>query len=210
MENKRRTQVERSAATRAALIAAARELWAARGYGDVGYGDVGTPEIAAAAGVTRGAMYHQFADKSALFAAVVDAVEADVTARLVRDLAASQPPTAAAALHRSVDVWLTASEDREVRQIVLLDGAAVLGWDALRDVALKYALGLTEELLSAAMAEGRLERRPVRPLAHVLIGAFDEAALYAATATDRDAARAEIADALHALVDGLLIPDGSE
>lgn len=77
MESKRRTQEERSAATREALIAAARKLWGLRGYADVG-----TPEIASAAGVTRGAMYHQFADKAALFREVVEVVEQDVMARM--------------------------------------------------------------------------------------------------------------------------------
>src|ERR1700750_1967366 len=76
MEIKRRTQEERSAATRDALIAAARALWGQRGYTEVG-----TPEIATAAGVTRGAMYHQFADKAALFLAVVAAVEQAVARR---------------------------------------------------------------------------------------------------------------------------------
>src|SRR4051812_35153871 len=84
MEIKRRTQTERSAATRGALVAAARRLWSARGYAAVG-----TPEIAAEAGVTRGAMYHQFADKAALFLAVAEAVETDVTTRLGEFVVAS-------------------------------------------------------------------------------------------------------------------------
>ena len=78
MESKGRTQEQRSAATRQALVAAGRRLWAERGYAEVG-----TPEIAAAAGVTRGAMYHQFADKADLFLAVAEAVEQDVMTRLV-------------------------------------------------------------------------------------------------------------------------------
>src|SRR6478672_5946262 len=86
MESKGRTQEQRSAATRRALVAAARRLWAARGYAEVG-----TPEIAAAAGVTRGAMYHQFADKAALFLAVVEAVEQEVMARLAAGVGASAP-----------------------------------------------------------------------------------------------------------------------
>src|SRR5271156_6260471 len=84
MEIKRRTQEQRSAATRDALISAARTLW-----GERGYGEVGTPEIATTAGVTRGAMYHQFADKAALFREVVEVVEQDVMARMAAVVASS-------------------------------------------------------------------------------------------------------------------------
>src|SRR5215208_5703540 len=100
MEIKRRTQADRSAATRAALIAAGRKLWSERGYAAVG-----TPEIAALAGVTRGAMYHQFADKAALFSAVAETVEGDVTAQLGDHVAASGAGDPATALHAAVDGW---------------------------------------------------------------------------------------------------------
>jgi AcrR family transcriptional regulator len=199
MEHKRRTQSERSATTRGALVAAARRLWADRGYAAVG-----TPEVAAEAGVTRGAMYHQFADKAALFGAVAEAVEADLTRRLARDVAASGPADAAAALHAAADAWLAACEEPEVRQVLLLDGPVVLGWDGLRDITLRHGLGMTEELLRAGMDAGQLASGPTRPLAHVLIGALDEAALYVATAEDRAAARDEVARVLHALLDGLI------
>src|SRR3954452_11958245 len=101
MEVKRRTQAERSATTRAALIDAARRLWAERGYADVG-----TPEIAKEAGVTRGAMYHQFADKATLFAAVVDAVDGDVTQRIAERVATSGAADPGAALRAATDAWL--------------------------------------------------------------------------------------------------------
>src|SRR6201996_7658054 len=108
MENKRRTQAERSAATSAGLKAAARRLWAQRGFADVG-----TPEIAAAAGVTRGAMYHQFADKTALFVAVLDDIERDVVARLVGAVDGAAPESPAAALRIAVDEWLTSCLEPE-------------------------------------------------------------------------------------------------
>ena len=197
MEVKRRTQADRTAATRAALIAGARALFADRGYADVS-----TPELATAAGVTRGALYHQFGDKRGLFLAVVNAVEADVTVRLAELVAASGATDPASALHAAVDAWLDACEDPEVRRVLLVEAPSVLGWEALRDVALDHALGLTEALLQAAIDAGSLEPQPLRPLAHLLIGALDEAALYVEGGGDRG----ETAAALHRVLDGLLGP----
>jgi AcrR family transcriptional regulator len=199
MEIKRRTQEERSAATRDALISAARKLWGLRGYAEVG-----TPEIAAAAGVTRGAMYHQFADKAALFSEVVETVEQDVMARMATVVAGSGATTPADAIRAAVDAWLEVSGDPEVRQLVLLDAPSVLGWAAFRDVAQRYSLGMTEQLLTEAIRAGQLPRQPVRPLAHVLIGALDEAAMAIATADDPKRARRETEEVLHRLIDAML------
>jgi AcrR family transcriptional regulator len=136
MEIKRRTQEQRSAATRDALISAARRLW-----GERGYAEVGTPEIATVAGVTRGAMYHQFADKAALFREVVEVVEQDVMARMGAMVASSGAGSAADAIRAAVDAWLEVSADPEVRQLILLDAPSVLGWAGFRDVAQRYSLG---------------------------------------------------------------------
>jgi AcrR family transcriptional regulator len=199
MEIKRRTQHERSAATRAALIAAARRLWGARGYAAVG-----TPEIAAEAGVTRGAMYHQFADKAALFLAVAEAVEVHVTQSLADHVVASGAQDPGAALRAAADAWLEVCQEDEVRQILLVDGPVVLGWSGFRDLTLEHGLGMTEALLRAAMDAGQLPEQATRPMAHVFIGALDEAAMYVATADDREAAKADVSKALHLLLDGML------
>ncbi|KLO43052.1 TetR family transcriptional regulator [Mycobacterium nebraskense] len=199
MESKRRTQEERSAATRDALIAAARKLWGLRGYVEVG-----TPEIAAVAGVTRGAMYHQFADKAALFREVVEAVEQDVMARMGTLVAESGARTPADAIRAAVDAWLEVSGDPEVRQLMLLDAPSVLGWAGFRDVAQRYSLGMTEQLITEAVRAGQLPKQPVRPLAHVLIGALDEAAMLIATAEDPKRTRRETRQVLHRLIDGML------
>jgi AcrR family transcriptional regulator len=199
MEIKRRTQEERSAATRDALITAARKLWGLRGYAEVG-----TPEIATAAGVTRGAMYHQFVDKATLFGEVVEAVEQDVMARMATLVAESGATTPADAIRAAVDAWLDVSGDPEVRQLVLLDAPSVLGWPAFRDVAQRYSLGMTEQLLTEAVRAGQLARQPMRPLAHILIGALDEAAMVIATADDPKHARRETGEVLHRLIDAML------
>lgn len=199
MEVKRRTQGERTEATRTALVGAARALFASEGYAAVG-----TEAIARAAGVTRGAMYHQFADKAELFATVFEAVEADVTTRIAEGIgAALSDPTAL--LHVGVQAWLDACAQPEVQRIVLLDGPAVLGWERWREIGLRYGAGLVEAALQGAMDSGALVEQPVRPLAHVLIGALDEAALYVARAEDPDAARAQVVAVLHRLVNGLMV-----
>jgi AcrR family transcriptional regulator len=195
------SQPERSAATQAALIAAARTLWGARGYAEVG-----TPEIAAAAGVTRGAMYHQYADKAALFRAVIDVVEAEAMQRLVTAVAAAGPPTSVAALQVAVDAWLSVAAEPEIRQLVLIDGPTVLGWTAFRELNQRYALGMTEELLTAAIAAGELPDQPVRPLASILLGAVDEAAMTVAEAEDAAAAQSEARAVLAQMIDGLTRP----
>lgn len=199
MEIKRRTQEERSAATREALITGARKLWGLRGYAEVG-----TPEIATEAGVTRGAMYHQFADKAALFRDVVEVVEQDVMARMATLVAASGGATPADAIRAAVDAWLEVSGDPEVRQLILLDAPVVLGWAGFRDVAQRYSLGMTEQLITEAIRAGQLARQPVRPLAQVLIGALDEAAMFIATADDPKRARRETRQVLRRLIDGML------
>lgn len=199
MEIKRRTQEERSAATREALITGARKLWGLRGYAEVG-----TPEIATEAGVTRGAMYHQFANKAALFRDVVEVVEQDVMARMATLVAASGAATPADAIRAAVDAWLEVSGDPEVRQLVLLDAPVVLGWAGFRDVAQRYSLGMTEQLITEAIRAGQLARQPVRPLAQVLIGALDEAAMFIATADDPKRARRETRQVLRRLIDGML------
>ncbi len=89
-------------------------------------------------------------------------------------------------------VWLDASTDPQVRQIVLLDAPAVLGWERWREIGMRYGMGLVEGLLEHAITVGRLDPQPVAPLAHVLVGALDEAALYVAGAEDQAAARAEV------------------
>ena len=80
----------------------------------------------------------------------------------------------------------------------------MLGWDGFRDMALRHGLGLTETMLRAAIEAGQLAPQPTLALAHVLIGALDEGAMYMATAEDGATAREEVAVVLHVLLDGLL------
>lgn len=192
----RRTQAERREATRTALIAAGRELFAKRGYERVG-----TEEIVAAAGVTRGALYHHFEGKQGLFAAVFEQVEQDLIAGFpVEQLTGADP---FAALSGGIGFFLELSLDRELQQITLLDGPAVLGWEHWHEVESRYGLGLIRAGLEAAIAAGQIRELPVEELASVLLGALIEAALYVSRAGDGEAALESMKLALTAVLDGL-------
>lgn len=195
----RRTQEERSAATRRALRSAARRLW-----GERGYAEVGTPEIAEAAGVTRGAMYHQYSDKTALFMAVLEDVETEVMGRLHAIVLAAQPKTPAEALRISADAWLDIASEPEIRQLLVLDAPNVLGWARFREFSQGYAYGETEQVLTAAIEAGELGPMPVRQLATIMIGALDEAAMCIATAEDPEQEKLAVRVVVHSLIDGLL------
>jgi len=194
----RRTQADRSAATRDALVTAARRLFAAQGFAEVP-----TDAIVAAAGVTRGALYHQFADKTALFDAVMGAVEADIARRLAGSVAAAGISDPVDALRHAVRTWLEICVEPEIHRIALLDGPSVLGWTRWREVCKQHVFGLVQALFTQGIEAGRIRAQPARPLTHALMGAGDEAALYVAEATDPALARAEMIKVLDQLIAGV-------
>lgn len=194
----RRTKHDiRSEATRESLISAARSLFAARGYASVS-----TEEIVHAAGVTRGALYHQFHDKAELFAAVAESVEAEVIERVAGDMAAAGDDPVAAMLAGARSLLIVCAQP-EVERIILVDAPSVMGAVAWRELSARYSLGLIQSALQAAMDSGAFTRQPVAPLAHLLIGALEEAVRYIASADDQPAAREECLTALARLVQGL-------
>src|SRR5262249_35072186 len=100
--------------------------------------------------------------------------------------------------------FLDASADnRAVQQVILIDGPAVLGWDQWRSLEAEYGLGAIAALLDAAVAQGVIHRQPTAPLAHMLLAAVDEAALYIANAENQRQARNQSRRALKHLLDGL-------
>ena len=191
----------RSEATRQRLVAAARGLFAERGYAGVA-----TEEIVRAAGVTRGALYHQFRDKADLFATVAEGAQAEVAHQITSGAESDGPVDPMTALYAGVRRFLEACADPAVERILLLDGPAVLGWQAWRDLADRYGLGLLQHALQAAIDAGAITPQPVVPLAHVLLGALVEGALYIARAQDPAAARQECTAILQQLLRGL-VPD---
>ncbi len=188
-----RTQTERSEATRGALIAVARGLFAERGYAAVG-----TEEIVRAAGVTRGALYHHFDGKRDLLRAVYEQLESEIAT----EVAAAATPGAGVldTLRTGAGMFLDHCLEPEVQRIVLLDAPAVLGWEEWREIGARYGLGLIAGLLTAGIESGEVRRQPVEPLAHALLGALDEVAMLVARADDPAIARAEAGETIETLL----------
>ncbi|MDF6102846.1 TetR/AcrR family transcriptional regulator [Gordonia hongkongensis] len=196
MKVNRRTQAERTAATRASLIDAGRKL-----FGERGFADVGTQEIVAEAGVTRGALYHQFDDKKGLFVAVYDDVEQSIVAQIAAAVGERAGEDPLAALKAGMRLFLRLCTEPEVHRITLVEAPSVLGWSEWRARGEEFGFALVEGLIAAAIATGQAVEQPTRPLAHVAIGALDEAALYVAAADDREAATEQVAAVLERIVD---------
>ncbi|MGH9245294.1 MAG: TetR family transcriptional regulator [Acidimicrobiales bacterium] len=192
----RRTQAERSAATRGALLAAARDLFAERGYARTA-----REEIVERAGVTRGALYHHFADKADLFRAVYLELEQEVSATIARAARRGTDPRDQFRL--GALAFLDAASDAAYRRVVLLDAPAVLSVEVRRDISETHGLGLVRRGLKAVMDAGLIEQQPLEPLAHLLLAALHEAARLVADATDPAAARAEVGATVERLLAGL-------
>jgi AcrR family transcriptional regulator len=175
----RRTQAQRTAATQARLLDAGRRLFATDGFAAVS-----TQAIVDAAGVTRGALYHQFGDKAGLFAAVYEEVERELVVAITNRIASAAPATQLDAMRLGARFFLEECSSPKVQRIGLVDAPAVLGWERWREVGMKYGLGIIEAMLIQAISDGVIPEQPTRPAAHVLLGALDEAALYVSRAPD--------------------------
>ncbi len=174
----RRTQAERRETTRAALLVAARELFAAKGFAGAG-----REEIVERAGVTRGALYHHFASKEDLFRAVYEEVEEEVLGIIATAAMAAADPQEQ--LRLGALAYLDIAADPAVHRICLLDAPSVLDPDVRRQLTERFGVGVVREALAACMAAGRIDRQPVEPLAHVLLAALLEAATLVAEGADQ-------------------------
>ena len=171
MQAQRRTQEERRDATRRALITAARRFFA-----ELGYGTTNTPAIAAEAGVTRGALYHHFADKQALFEAVVEEEHALLALAINTAAEAEDEPGPVRALIEGGDDYLAAMQDPGRRRILLIDAPAVMERRKLDEINARFGLRTLIEGVSAAIAADAIRDLPVIPLAQLLDALFDRAA----------------------------------
>lgn len=161
----KRTQEERSRTTRAALMAAARRLFAEQGFAGTG-----REEIVREAGVTRGAMYHHFASKEALFRAVYEEIENEVVTAVAAAAVEVNGPMEQ--LRRGCHSFLDAALDPAFQRIVLLEGPAVLDAATYQELSETYGLAIMRMALLEAAEAGAIGEVPIEPLAHMLLAAL--------------------------------------
>jgi AcrR family transcriptional regulator len=189
------TQAERTEATRGRLISTARRLFAEKGFAATS-----TEEILGEAAVSRGALYHHFASKTDLFQATFEAVEDDLTAKVLAAATGTGETDPRRLLELGVDAFLDQCVNPEVQRIVMLDGPTVLGWDTWHELDERYAFGTLKTVLTLAAELGRIDEAAVEPLSHLLLGAIMQAGMVVARADDPVGAKKAMADSFALLV----------
>ena len=189
-------QAERRAATTEAILTAARRL-----FGTQGFAATTMDEIAEGARIAKGAVYHHFKTKEAVFEAVFDKVSRDLVVEI--DSAARAEKDVLAAMVAGTQHYFAATAKGSTGQIILRDGPAVLGWERWREIDAQHFGGKMPRALSVAMGAGLIAKQPVEPLARLLLGAVTEAAVACAGRADIARAGAEYARAFKSLVEAL-------
>jgi AcrR family transcriptional regulator len=184
-------------ATREQLIEVATRLFAERGYEDTSI-----EAVLAAAGVSRGALYHHFAGKDDLFFAVVGSVGNRITAELTAAVRGTEDPFDT--LQASALAWIDLAGDPVIQRIILTDGPSVLGWERWRAMDEQSSLGAVRVILARISSSGRLAPELVDSFAHMILAALDELAVVIARAEDPQAAMADGRVAVRELLRRLL------
>lgn len=171
-------QAERSEATRSALLRAGRELFTEKGFADTA-----TEEVVARAGVTRGALYHHFRDKTDLFRAVHEELEQEINGRVAAAMAADDVLEAVEAGTRA---YLEACRDPAFQRITHTDGPGVLGWEEWWQTGDEHGLDLIRAALQRTIDAGLMDPKPVDLVAHMLRGALMEAGQFVSRVPEAD------------------------
>jgi len=190
------SQAERRAATVAAILASARALFGVRGFEATSIDD-----IAEGASVAKGAVYHHFESKEAIFTQVLEAVQAEIQ-RTPIPPGSSAPVDLADQIAAGVEHYLLTASAPGVRRILLIDGPAVIGWRRWREIDDRY-FGAGARMANAALLGPDASPVEIDALTHLLMGAVMEAALVCATADDVAETARNLAAALRKLLKGL-------
>lgn len=193
-------RIERGASTRARLIEMARER-----FGRHGYDRTSIEAILQDSGIARGALYHHFDTKETLFDAVLDQVVGDIAGQVAE--AARAAPDPAGALHAGCGRWLQLAQDPAIRQIVLVDAPAVVGWRRWRQLDEQHTLGAVRASLHRLANAGQIPTVDVDVLANMILAAVNEAAMLIVSSDDPTRALQQAQHAVRTLIDRLVAPD---
>src|SRR5262245_8144729 len=188
-------KAERSASTRDALEDAARDLFEARGFANVS-----AEEIVAAAGVTRGALYHHYDGKEGLFEAVAEAAMKRLHDNIVR--AAGDATDAIQGLKQGVRRFLELSSAPRTQRVLFIDAPVVMGWHRWRQLDTRYGLGMMLRAIDGAITQGRMRALSREMVAYVLLSAMIEASMLIANSPHKSSARSEAEAVIERLIDG--------
>lgn len=188
-----------AAATRTLIVSVARDLFAAQGYAGTSIED-----IARQAGVAKGALYHHFSGKDALFRAVYEAVLSEAVSSMLAATAAETDLWAS--VHAGLSAFLDACLEPAFRRIVVLDSVTVLQQGVQDGDVGEVELPMLRSVLAPLVDGQILAGVAVEPLAHVALGGLYGAALYIARAHDPATARREVDAVLDSLIRGLVGP----
>lgn len=196
MATVRSRRVEYSESTRQALVDSAVEL-----FTEHGYSNTSLDAIAGRARVTKGALYHHFGGKQAVFEAAFDAVEADLVARL--NEVVSGPGDAGDAARDGLRAFMEVCLEPPYQRIVVQDGPAVLGAQRWRDAEEACAFGVVRSAVAGLVESGEIEPLPIEALARVVFGALSAGATAIAGASDPQQTRAEVGECVERVLAGL-------
>jgi AcrR family transcriptional regulator len=186
----------RRQATREAIVAAAAKL-----FGENGFAGASVDQIAASAGVAKGAIYHHFPNKETIFEAVLRQANANLAAGITAKVL--QERDVLAMLTRGTEAYFEACAEDRTGRIILKDGPAVLGWARWREIDEEHFGRAIPMALAAAMDQGLIGRQPIGPLSRLLLGAVTEAAAACAASDDPSTTGREHAAAFERLIQGL-------
>jgi len=191
-------KVEQGKVTKRKLLDTARRV-----FTEHGYDQVSAEQLVSEAGVTRGALYHHFDDKRDLFRTLVWEMEQQLDERVTEAAIAATTPWGA--VEDGTTALLEACLEPDVARIVMLDGPAVLGWDAWDEIDAAYAIKQVSLGLEVLMIEKVIEQQPMQPLATVMVALLNGACRAIAQSDDPRTTLAEVRPATLRLLEGLRI-----
>ncbi len=200
-QDKKGSRAEKALRTRAALREHARDV-----FTEVGYADASLDEIVRRAGVTKGALYHHYADKEGLYATVATEMAQELAAALVSALAVAgeAEDTSWARLTAVCEAYLDACLDSEVQRVLVIEAPAILGWQAWCDLDKANSRSVFTDCLTELMRDGRIAEQDPEQLALVIGGALNTAARVILESPTPSVTRSVMGESVRRLLSGLL------